>query len=144
MNQGHQIYCQHLLRAQTFVSSLTFIIPTAPDIVSLLLRRSEHATINQFSARYIPEAFCASINDPSHSVQEEICAYHAALETTNYATGNYNGSDPRGYAAIHKLHDPDSPSFYEAMHSPASEHYIHAMKTKINQLLKQKTWEQIP
>ena len=92
----------------------------------------------------VSESLWLQINDPSHSVQEETLAYHAALET-DYVTGEYNGCDPRGYAAIHKLHDPDSPSFHEAIYGPDSEHYIkNAMKTEINQLLKQKTWEQIP
>jgi len=64
--------------------------------------------------------------------------FHAVLET-DMVTGDYNGCDPRGYAAIHKLHDPDLPSFHEAMHGPDSAHYINAMKTEISQLLKQKT-----
>jgi hypothetical protein len=117
--------------------------PTKPDTNPSSLRRSSRSTFGQSPSRYTPEAFCASINDPSLSVQEETLAYHAALET-DYSTGDYNGCDPRAYAAIHRLHDPDSPSFHEAMHGPDSEHYINAMKTEIAQLLKQKTWERIP
>jgi len=90
--------------AGTLGSSLTFVNPTmapqaAPAKVFPSLRRSGRSMIGQISTRYTPEAFCASINDPSHSVQEETLAYHAALDT-DYATGDYNGSDSRAYSAM--------------------------------------------
>ena len=99
----------------TVVIGLTFLNPTtvppaAPDIATPSLRRSRRSTNSQFAAQYTPEAFYANINDPSHSGQEETLAYHAALDT-DYASGDYNGSDPMAYSAIHKLHDPDSHSF---------------------------------
>ena len=104
--------------AGALVSSLIFVNPTvpvppaAPDIVSPPPRSSRRWTIGQFSVRYTPESFCTSSNDPSHLVQEETLAYHDVLKT-DYATGDYNGSDPRAYALI----EPYSPGQWPCLFS---------------------------
>ena len=66
--------------------------------------------------------------------------YGAAIHT-NYDTWLFNGTDARAYAVGHKLHDPDQPSFHEALYGDASHHYIETMKLEISQLMKQKNWD---
>jgi len=83
--------------------------------------------------------FCSSILDSSLSFQDQILAYHAALET-DFDSGLSNISDPRAYAASHRLKDPDNPSWYEAMNGDAADAYMAAMVKEIKQLEKQKTW----
>ena len=94
------------------------------------------------STRFQDEVFYSNLQSSSQSHQNQILAYHAALDT-DYETGMYNGLDPRAYAAGNKLHDPDQPSLLEAIHGAEFHHYIEAMKLEIMQLLKQKTWERM-
>ena len=84
------------------------------------------------------EVFNSSLNSSSDSHQDQILTYHAALQT-DYDTGHFNVSDPRAYAARHKLNYLELPFLYEALHGDASHHYIEAMKLEISQLIKQKT-----
>ena len=63
-------------------------------------------------------------------------AYNAELQS-DLTTGSYEGSDPRCYAAKHKLHDPDNPSYNDALSGEHSQEYEQAMIKEINQLIKQ-------
>ena len=60
--------------------------------------------------------------------------------STDFETGDSNCSDPRAYAARHKLNVPDIPSFTNAVTGEHADKYIAAMKKEIKQLIKQKTW----
>ena len=73
------------------------------------------------------EIFEASLNNPAASHQDQVLSYHAALDT-NHETGEFNGNDPRAYAASHKLNDPDMPSLHDALHGESSHQYIDAMQ----------------
>ena len=119
-------------------------VPVVPPIPSASQpRRSTRASKGLYtSTKFQDEVYCASL-DPSLSPQDEILAYQAAVET-DVVTGLYNCSDPRAYAASHKLKDPDTPSIFDALHGDDKEEYREAMKKEITQLLKQKTWERIP
>ena len=48
------------------------------------------------------EVFTSSLNSSSNSHQDQILAYHTALQT-DYNMGHFNSSDARAYAASHKL-----------------------------------------
>ena len=69
------------------------------------------------------EVFEASLNNPTASHQDQLLSYHAALQT-DHETGEFNGSDPRAYAASHKLNDPGMPSVHNALHGESSHQYI--------------------
>ena len=88
---------------------------------------------------HLHQAFLANVIDPSRTDQEATLAYMADL-STDFETGDSNCSDPRAYAAKHKLNDPDMPSFTNAVTGEHADKYIAAMKKEIKQLIKQKTW----
>ena len=81
--------------------------------------------------------------DVSRSHQDLQLAYLAELQT-DFETGLIHCTDPRAYAAKMKLHDPDNPSFHEAMRGDDVANYVEAMRVEVRQLMKQKTWEYIP
>jgi hypothetical protein len=87
-------------------------VPVVPPIPSASQpRRSTRASKGLYtSTKFQDEVYCASL-DPSLSPQDKILAYQAAVETY-VVTGLYNCSDPRAYAASHKLKDPDTPSTF--------------------------------
>ena len=85
------------------------------------------------------QAMISSVIDPSRTPYESDLAYYADM-TTDFSTGDVHCIDPRAYAAKHKVHDPDMPSYTEALTGTHSEEYIAAMKKEISQLIKQKTW----
>ena len=84
------------------------------------------------------QAMISSVIDPSRTPYESDLAYYADM-TTDFSTGDVHCIDPRAYAAKHKVHDPDTPSYTEALTGTHSEEYIAAMKKEISQLIKQKT-----
>ena len=58
-------------------------MPNSDGITPVELFSDTHFPHHKLKDIHVFEVFCASINDPSHSVQEETLAYHAALETDN-------------------------------------------------------------
>jgi hypothetical protein len=68
--------------------------------------------------------------DLNRNFQEVQLANAAELET-DFETGIVKCCDPREYAAKMKLHDPDNPSFNEAMHGNETEQYVEAMFIEI-------------
>ena len=88
---------------------------------------------------HLHQAFLANVIDPSRTDQEATLAYMADL-STDFNTGDTNCSDPRAFAAKHKLNDPDMPSYTNAVTGEHAIEYIAAMKNEIKQLIKQKTW----
>ena len=88
---------------------------------------------------WFAEALVSSVTDPTRTEYESDLAYLADI-STDPRTGDVHCIEPRAYAAKHKVHDPDMPSYTVAVTGPHSEEYIAAMKKEINQLIKQKTW----
>ena len=111
--------------------------------VDATIRRSRRSNKGTFSAtKYIDEVYLTSVHlDRDH--QELQLAYLAELQT-DFDTGILNVTDPRVYAAKARQHDPDMPSFQEAMNGPDVDSYVAAMKKEIAQLVKQNTWEVMP
>ena len=108
-------------------------LPTSP-------RRSTRARTSP--NLYIP-TFLSSINPSQHSSHSAALAYTAELDT-DINTGDMNCTDPRAYAAKTKLHDPDQPSYHEAMSGAHAPDYITAMKKEIRALIQQNTWIAVP
>ena len=117
--------------------------PATPLPVDPSLRRSGRTNKGTFtSTKYVNEVFLTSVHlDRDH--QELQLAYLAELHT-DFDTGILNINDPRAYAAKTKQHDPDMPSFHEAMNGENVDDYVAAMKKEITQLVKQNTWEVMP
>jgi hypothetical protein len=106
-------------------------------------RRSARLAANKCNTSYIDEVFLSSVTDTSRTHQETLLAYHAELQT-DLDVGGYTGSDPRAYAAKHKLNDPDNPTYNEALSGKHATEYEQAMIKEIRQLIKQRTWSAIP
>jgi hypothetical protein len=118
--------------------------PTVQPSSSNSPRRSSRSNKGQFeSTRYINEVYLTSAADTTLSNAEAYLAYQAELQT-DLTTGESHCSDPRAYAAKHKIHDPDMPSFHEALTGEHAVEYSEAMKKEIRQLIKQRTWEAVP
>jgi Reverse transcriptase (RNA-dependent DNA polymerase). len=62
---------------------------------------------------------------------------------TDFDTGEINHFDAHAYVAKLKKHDPDNPSFTEAMSGSDAHHYVEAMKKEILALLQQRTWTRV-
>ena len=62
---------------------------------------------------------------------------------TDLQTGEINCTDPRAYAAKSRLHDPDTPTYHEALTGVHAHKYEEAMKIEIRQLIKQSVWRPI-
>ena len=93
-------------------------LPDSSPFFSSPPRRSTRSGLGKVtSTRFQDEVFYSNLQSSSQSHQNQILAYHAALET-DFETGMYNGVDPRAYAAGNKLNDPDQPSLHEAIHGP--------------------------
>ena len=102
-------------------------------------RRSTRSTKGTFqSTKYVP-VFLSSILDPTRTHHESELAYLADL-STDFDTEEYHCTDPRAYAAKHKINDPDMPTYTNALSGPHAEEYMAAMKKEVKQLIKQKTW----
>ena len=58
-------------------------------------------------------------------------------------TFEFNITDPRPHAAKYtkKQHDPDTPTFHQAMAGDDPDKYIEAMKEEITNLQQMKTWD---
>ena len=89
------------------------------------------------------DSYCANINEGSLSHQQTILAYNATRET-DFDSGDYLCSDPRAYAAKFKSHDPDSPSFNEALTGEHAHEFAKAMIKEIKTLISINTWKPIP
>ena len=117
--------------------------PSSQSTVSTpSLRRTTRKTAGTWaSEKYTPEAFFASITDPSlpHHIQQ--LAYQAALET-DFITGEDNCTDARAFIAKHKS-DPDNPTLSEAMNGPHAAEYEKAMIKEIRQLVQIKAWKYV-
>jgi hypothetical protein len=121
---------------------------TVPEIPSSLpsplddapLRRSARTNKGSFhSTKYIDEVYLSSILEVPRSNYETELAYHAELYT-DLDTGEVNCFDAHAFVAQVKRHDPDNPSYTEAMSGDDAHHYIEAMKQEIYALLQQRTW----
>ena len=62
---------------------------------------------------------------------------------TDFQAGETNCADPRAYAEKSRLHDPDTPTYYEALTRVHAHKYEVAMKIEIRQLIQQSTWRSI-
>jgi hypothetical protein len=108
------------------------------------LRRSSRSNKGQYSeTRYINEVFLTSARDTTISHHTAQLAYQAEVHT-DLSTGESHVSDPRAYAAKHKISDPDMPTYHEALSGEHAADYAVEMKKEIRQLIKQRTWESIP
>lgn len=107
------------------------------------LRRSARSTKGQFtSTKYIDEVHLSSILEVPCTHSETELAYHAELHT-DLDTGEMNYYDAHAFVAQLKKHDPDNPSYTEAMSGADAHHYIEAMKQEISALLQQRTWTRV-
>mmetsp|Transcript_15021 Transcript_15021/g.28265 ORF Transcript_15021/g.28265 Transcript_15021/m.28265 type:complete len:2300 (+) Transcript_15021:159-7058(+) len=107
-------------------------------------RRSSRSTKGTFtSTKYIDEVYLSSILDTPRSHHEVELAYRAELDT-DFDTGDLNHFDAHAYVAKLKKHDPDNPTYTEAMSGNDAEFYIEAMKQEILALLQQRTWIRVP
>ena len=128
----------------TTPTTLPSVTPNAGTGVSSTSspRRSTRVTKGTFqSTKYVP-VFLSSILDPTRTHHESELAYLADL-STDFDTEEYHCTDPRAYAAKHKINDPDMPTYTNALSGPHSEEYMAAMKKEVKQLIKQKTWTAI-
>jgi hypothetical protein len=108
------------------------------------LRRSSRSNKGQYNeTRYINEVFLTSAQDTTINHQTSQLAYQAEVQTDLF-TGESHVSDPRAYAAKHKISDPDMPTYHEALSGEHASEYAEEMKKEIRQLIKQRTWESIP
>jgi hypothetical protein len=127
-------------------ASLPISVPTTD--VSSNLRRSTRINRGQrITPRYIDEAYSvlaiganASSSVCKHNIQ---LAYLGELQTCP-DSGLVNISDSRVYVASRRGHDPDNPTFQQAMHGPDASEYIAAMKLEIHTLVQQRTWVSVP
>ena len=108
------------------------------------LRRSARSNKGKFtSTRYINEVFLAAVTT-LHDLRDNFTAlyYQAELET-EMETFESNITDPRVYAAkcTKKQHDPDTPTFHQAMAGDDADKYIEAIKEEITNLQQMKTWD---
>lgn len=75
--------------------------------------------------------------------QDHELAYHTDLYT-DLNTGDLNHFEPHAFIAKTKKHDPDNPTYTEAMSGDDQQHYIDAMMKEIMALvLKQHTCHKI-
>ena len=119
-------------------------IPTPVSPSPAAPRRSGRSTKGQYSeTRYINEVFLTSARDTTISHHTSQLAYQAEIQT-DLITGESHVSDPRAYAAKHKVSDPDMPTYHEALSGENAADYAEAMKKEIRQLIKQRTWQSIP
>ena len=106
-------------------------------------RRSSRVNKGVFnSERFIDQVFLSSLQDSSQSYTESQLAYQADI-LTDLKTGEINCTDPRAYAAKSRLHDPDTPTYHEALTGVHAHKYEEAMKIEIRQLIKQSAWRPI-
>ena len=99
-------------------------------------RRSSRVNKGVFSSdRFINQVFLSSLEDSSQSYTESQLAYQADI-LTDLQTGEIYCTNPRVYAAKLKLHDPDTPTYHEALTENHSHTYEEAMKIEIRQLIK--------
>jgi Reverse transcriptase (RNA-dependent DNA polymerase) len=132
-------------------SSRDVVITNNPSVDNTpkptLLRRSTRTTKGQLtSKRYEDEFHFASISNEINSLSQQEQLHNAAQLLFCPTTGYLDTSDPSIFLAFHstdKGHDSDSPSFYEAIHGPYSTEYREAMRTEIEALEKQNTWDSI-
>ena len=110
-------------------------------VPSPLPRRSSRPGIGiKTETRFINQSFLSSVLDTTRSHHQANLAYSAELHT-DLETGESHCQDPRAYAAKHKLHDPDMPSYNEALTGEHAHEYQAAMLIEIKQLIRQKTWD---
>jgi hypothetical protein len=118
--------------------------PTSSSPPPSSLRRSSRSNKGQYNeTRYINEVFFTSAQDTTINHQTCHLAYQAEVQT-DLSTGESHVSDPRAYAAKHKISDPDMPTYHEALSGEHASEYAEEMKKEIRQLIKQRTWESIP
>jgi hypothetical protein len=107
------------------------------------LRRSLRSTKGTFqSTKYIDEIYHSSIANDIRDHQDIELAYYANLHT-DLDTGDINYFEPHAFAAKVKKHDPDNPTYTEAMSGDDAQHYIEAMQQEIMALLQQRTWTRV-
>jgi Reverse transcriptase (RNA-dependent DNA polymerase) len=70
-------------------------------------------------------------------------AYMASLYTC-HDTGFENISDPRMYAAKHRMNNPDMPNFNQALNGEHAEEWVRAMILEVDTLMQQRTWTTVP
>jgi hypothetical protein len=106
-------------------------------------RRSSRVNKGVFnSERFIDQVFLSSLQDSSQSYTKSQLAYQADI-LTYLKTGEINCTDPRAYAEKSRLHDPDTPTYHEALTGVHAHKYEEAMKIEIRQLIKQSAWRPI-
>jgi len=106
-------------------------------------RRSSRTTKGTFqSTKYIDEVYNSQISSNVRTYQEVELAYHADLHT-DLDTGDLNHFDTHAYVAKLKKHDPDNPTYMEAMSGDDAQHYVEAMQQEILALLHQRTWTRV-
>jgi hypothetical protein len=107
------------------------------------LRRSQRSTKGTFqSTKYIDEVYHSSLSHNIRDHNDTELAYHADLHT-DLDTGDLNYFEPHAFAAKIKRHDPDNPTYMEAMSGNDAQHYIEAMQQEILALLQQRTWTRV-
>jgi hypothetical protein len=122
--------------------SSAMVEPSTPNtsVPPPALRRSARSNKGEFhSTKYIDEVYLSSILDTPRSFTEQQLAYHAELHT-DLDSGEVNYFDAHAYVAKLKRHDPDNPTYTEAMSGDDAQHYIEAMQQEILALLQQRTW----
>ena len=113
-------------------------IPTAPtppspaNVDPLPPRRSTRTT--KSPTLYVP-TFLASIDPSGHQSSHSAALAYAGELQTDINTGEVHCTDPRAYVAKTKVHDPDQPSYHEAMTGDTAAQYITAMKKEIRDLI---------
>jgi hypothetical protein len=106
-------------------------------------RRSQRSTKGTFqSTKYIDEVYHSSFVNDVRDHQGRELAYYTDLHT-DLDNGDINHFEPHAFAAKIKKHDPDNPTYMEAMSGSDAQHYIEAMQQEILALLQQRTWTRI-
>lgn len=106
-------------------------------------RRSARANKGTFlSTKYIDEVYNSTISTTACTSHDSALSYHTDLHT-DLDTGELNYFEPHAYAAKVKKHDPDNPTYMEAMSGNDAQYYIEAMQQEVLALLQQRTWIRI-
>ncbi len=107
------------------------------------LRRSASRNKGQYqSTRYINEVFLSAVDQIGSLDEYGNALMYLAELSSDITTYESDISDARVYNAKYnkKSHDPDSPTFKEAMASMEADKYIEAMKEEIANLKRMNTW----
>lgn len=133
--------------AEAAVPPSSLPVPSASspsdDPPSSGLCRSARSNKGVFSStKYVDEVYHSAFTSDGTTRHDRELSYHTDLHT-DLDTGDLNHFDPHAFVAKAKKHDPDNPTYTEAMSGDDQQHYVDAMMKEIMALLEQRTWTRV-